>query len=561
VEDSVTTENLLPPLSISTADNLRFTATFSVGVWDDNAMQIRVASAKDAQGNENTNMTQAFTVDTRAPIFTDNGFVGLVAGMRQNVMQAGSSMFRYVDNTGSKQIYGRAEDNVNNVDNAEWCTVLVNGVLASKDAAENFFKAITLSRGLNTVIVKAVDRTGNEVSENIDNIFIDDQAPTITFNTITRKTGAVNWTGNGFQTNDNKPTISVTILDPGYPTSGLGVAYRGIANPDNLYVYLDNNDNLDDGQPAWGGQLDNKIPWVVDNGVFENKLDNLLSPCTGLVDGTYWIIVRANDNLGHAGDNDQWVIAKRSFVIDTTVPTWTTAQLQATVTVKDPTTSAPLGATTKITSWLISGGARKSGSTINVYVSASAPVLIGTVTASTTLNAGTGLYDYSLTVTLPQGVGKNVYIEEVDTASNSSGQVLLGTYTVDATPPVIALSSPAVDTTTGEAQITVSGTIADAIVTDPQTLIVTIDCTGATVAKTVYLNADGSFETTVPLVEGTNVINVVAMDGPITQTSGNQTVTTRSVTRSVTPLTTYAIILVVVALILAAIAIFRKEMK
>jgi subtilase family serine protease len=126
---------------------------------------------------------------------------------------------------------------------------------------------------------------------------------------------------------------------------------------------------------------------------------------------------------------------------------------------------------------------------------------------------------------------------------------------------VIALSAPAIDTTTDAAQITVSGTITDAIVTDPQTLGVTIDCTGASVAKTVYLDANGYFETTVPLVEGVNKINVVAVDGAVTATSGNQAVTTRTVTRTVTPLTTYAIILVVVALILAAIAIFRKEMK
>jgi subtilase family serine protease len=126
---------------------------------------------------------------------------------------------------------------------------------------------------------------------------------------------------------------------------------------------------------------------------------------------------------------------------------------------------------------------------------------------------------------------------------------------------VIVLSAPAVDTTTDAAQITVSGTITDLIVTDPQTLYVTIDCTGASVAKAVYLNASGSFETTVPLVEGINKINVVAADGLVTATSGNQAITTRTVTRTVTPLTTYAIILVVVALILAAIAIFRKEMK
>jgi len=552
-------ENRLPPLSISTDDNITFTATFSVGIWDDNAMQIRVASAKNVQGNENTNMTQTFTVDTRAPIIIENGFAGLVTGMRGNVAQPGTTtVYRYVDNTGSsKQIYGRAEDNENDADNDLWCTVYINDVLASKDAAENFFKTITLSQGLNTVIVKAVDRAGNEASENIDNIFIDTQPPTITFNTITKTTGAVSWTDNDFLINDNTPEINLTIFDPGYPDSGLGVAY------DNLNVYLNNSDNIDNiALAAPYGPLDNKSPWDVSTGVFENVIDNAGK---GLVNGTYWIIVSANDNLAHdVLDNDNWVIAKRSFTIDVSVPTWTTAQLNDPVTgvkVKDSATNAPLGPTTKKTSWSISGGARKPGSTINVYVAASAPVLKGTVTASPTPNSTTTLYDYSLTIELSEGANQSVFIEEISTASNSSGLVLFGTYTVDATPPVIVLSAPADDTTTDAAQITVSGTITDAIVTDPQTLIVTIDCTGASVAKAVYLNASGSFETTVPLTEGINKINVVAADGDVTATSGNQAITTSTVTRTVTPLTTYAIILVVVALILAAIAIFRKEMK
>jgi len=236
------------------------------------------------------------------------------------------------------------------------------------------------------------------------------------------------------------------------------------------------------------------------------------------------------------GQNIQWIGQFGTSAIDTSPPTWTQAQLQAAVTVKDAVTGVVLGfgGTTKKTSWWIEGGAREPGSTINVYVGASVPVLEGTTTASTTINNNTGLYDYSLTIELFEGAGQSAYIEEVDTASNTSGPVLLGTYTVDKTPPVIALSSPVDGTSTDAAQITVSGTIVDAVVTDPQALMVTIDCSGASVAKTVYLNADGSFQTTVPLVEGTNLINVVAADGAVTATSGNQAVTARTMTRTVT---------------------------
>jgi hypothetical protein len=564
VENSGQNENLLPPIletSFTTTDNITWVYQYiTVDNWDDNSVAVRLSSAKDVAGNENTNVENIITVDTRAPVFTDNGLATLVAGMRTDVTQAGTgTMFKYVDNNTSHNMSMVVSDNnLNNADNDIWVTsVVIDSTAATRDPTiENHWTvaAVTLSTGYSSaVVVTATDRTGNTRSENIENIFNDSQAPTITFNTITSVGGEVAWIENGKLINDNTPKIKVTILDPGYassPSTGLGVAF------DNLYVYLDSNENIDDGTLA---TLDNKSPWDVSTGVFENVLDNA---GLGLVNGTYWIIVVANDNLAHGVlDNDNWVIAKQSFRIDVSMPAWTQAQLQASVTVKDSATSAPLGNTTKKTSWLISGGARKPGSTIRVYVSASAPVLENTAIASITPNTSTGLYDYSLTINLSEGAGQSVYIEEVDTASNTSGLVLFGTYTVDKTPPVIALSAPADDTTTDAQQITVSGTILDAIVTDPQILIVTIDCPGATVLKTVYLDVNGSFETTVPLIEGINKINVVAADGAVTATSGNQAITTRTVTRTVTPLTTYAIILVVVALILAAIAIFRKEMK
>jgi hypothetical protein len=81
-----TKENLLPPLTLTTTDGITFTATFSVGEWDDNSCQVRITSAKDLAGNENTEgMVQSFTVDTRAPII-DNGVMGIVSGVREYVV-------------------------------------------------------------------------------------------------------------------------------------------------------------------------------------------------------------------------------------------------------------------------------------------------------------------------------------------------------------------------------------------------------------------------------------------------------------------------------------------
>jgi len=81
----------------------------------------------------------------------------------------------------------------------------------------------------------------------------------------------------------------------------------------------------------------------------------------------------------------------------------------------------------------------------------------------------------------------------------------------DTTPPMISISSPEDGATTDAASITVTGTVADAVSTYDK-LTVMIDATGVFVAKTVHLESDGSFSTTVPLNDGNNIILVTAED-------------------------------------------------
>jgi hypothetical protein len=521
-------------VSMTSSDNITWTGTYTTG---DNVLRDGVATIfvvndnfKDLVDHSGSgeNIIGTLKVDRRNPPIPSTTYGGLTK-LTTPINQSSQTITVYAfdnryDNNAANGIYGNVAGMTVKI---RMGTTTVN---RTADSTGKVMYLITLSEGSNEVGVSFVDLAGNESeNENVQTVICDTVKPSISI--TSPAAGAI--------INDNTPLITLTITDATLGvenenyTAGTNSGYR---------VELRRNDN------TVIAELKNSQPHVKNTLAFENTYP------TELVDNRYNIYVIAGDNL--QSDNTYF-----SFTIDTQAPTWTQAQLLAAVTLKDPTTLNVLGTTTKKTSWLISGGAWKPGSTINVYVSASPPILKGTATASTTLNNNTGLYDYSLTIELSEGVGKSVFIEEVDTASNTSGQVLFGTYTVDTTPPVIALSAPADDTTTDAAQITVSGTITDAIVTDPQILIVTIDCTGASVAKTVYPKANGSFETTVPLIEGINKINVVAADGAVTATSGNQAITTRTVTRTVTPLTTYAIILVVVALILAAIAIFRKEMK
>jgi len=528
VENSGNAENLVPPVTMTTTDNIYYYGYFTVGAWDDNVVVVRVASAKDAAGNENTaNMENTITVDTRAPIFISNGLSTLIAGVRENVVKAGTTtVYRYVDNLASENMVIIVQDNaVGQADNDLWVTsVTIDTTVATRDPTiENrWTKTITLSEGLSSVVkVTATDRTGNTKSENIENLYIDTQKPTIAFNTI----ASITWNENGKLINENKPRIKITVLDPGYAAcTGLGVAYE------NLQVYLDNDDNVANGVPAWGGLLENAIPWVVANGVFENILDNLADFCTGLLDGTYWVNVVASDNLAHAGSDN--VIARRSFRIDTSKPAFS-----ATGNITGWT--AVVTRTQNTTTLTISGSGlvAEAGGTVKVWKKGSFTLL------------GSGVVDdlgyYSATVTLSEGANE-LWVSLTDLANNESTKVLYGTVTVDSIAPVLTVT--AIPATTDKTTILVEGAC------DDMTATVKIRATGLD-EQTLTLGAGGAFSYAVPLVEGVNTITISAVDP-----ASNQAIPkTLTIERTVTSWGTYAIILVIVALILAAIAIFRKR--
>ena len=114
-------------------------------------------------------------------------------------------------------------------------------------------------------------------------------------------------------------------------------------------------------------------------------------------------------------------------------------------------------------------------------------------------------------------------------------------------PAWITTITSTVPETTDKTTLLVTGTC------DDLTATVTISATALT-KQTLSLGTDGSFSYAVPLSEGTNTITIEAID-PAT----NSSTTTLTTERTVTSWGTYAIILVIVALILAAIAIFRKR--
>jgi hypothetical protein len=550
-------DNKLPPISMSdwtTADSITFTYQFPVGAWDDNSMRVRIAGpwASDAYANENSDDAIVnFIVDTRKPVFVDNGLAALEALPFK--VQPGTGYSYRVDNKAEQIVNGIVQDNAGTrfgYDNQN--TTVIQSITitwgTSSAAAdflpdENFYKALTLSEGLNSVVrITATDWAGNSENVYIENIFIDTQAPTIEFNTITRKTGAVTFSS-GVRINDNTPEIKLTVLDPGYPTTGLGVAY------DNLIVKISDNalaalnpDNFFAHTATYLVTLDNKSPWDPSTGVFENVIDNAGN---GLVDGTYYIHVWASDNLFHGIENGK--VSSRSFIIDTTKPA--TGDIQLTVTSYQTTTPvAPQ--VMRTTTLTITGtiSASEVGGTINVYIDG---VLAASVKTTTTA--------WSLSVTLTpggvNGLGQKVEVSLTDEAGNESDKVLYGYFMADGSAPTVTISSPATGTATDKTSIQITGSVSKDDWEDYTELTVKIQVGGAAPGD-VTLGADGSFTTSATLGEGTNVITITAKDA-----AGNVGSASITVERTVTPLTTYAIILVVVALILAAIAIFRREMK
>jgi len=120
----------------------------------------------------------------------------------------------------------------------------------------------------------------------------------------------------------------------------------------------------------------------------------------------------------------------------------------------------------------------------------------------------------------------------------------------DAAEPSVSITAPEDKTTTSSITITVKGEVTD----EPAETGVTVRLNAGETSKEISLREDGTFSTTVPLSEGDTIISVSAADEA--SNSNSESVT---VTRTVTPWSMYAAVAAVIAIILAAIAVLRRE--
>jgi hypothetical protein len=374
-----------------------------------------------------------------------------------------------------------------------------------------WIKKITLSEGTQELGIQIVDKAGNASLENAENVTLDTTKPSVIM--VSPAAGAI--------IKDNKPLISLTISD-----ATLGIENAAFATVDNsgYTVQLRRGDN------AVLATLTPKTHPTSDpftSFTFENqwRLDNALP------DNAYNILVVAGDNL----QNENVYFR---FTIDTIKPTTASIDFAQTYT-----TSLGSPQKQKSITLPISGTVLELGGVIKVYV---AGQLAYTSDALTSL-------EWTASVTLTAGTTQRVQVTYTDVAGNESDKKDYGYFLADGSAPTVTISSPVTGTSTDKTSIQITGSVSKDTWEAYADLTVRIQVGGAA-PGTVTLGTDGSFTTSATLGEGTNVITITATDAVGNVGSGSV-----SVERTVTPLMTYAIIIVIVALILAAIAIFVKR--
>ena len=579
-------------------------------VWVDNS------GTEDLVGNVVGSgwTTTTFTVDKLAPP---------MPGTQSDYNSPFATLVNWLTNQSSWTISGTAKDNylgaIINAANAKVKIRIGTTVTeVTADANGNFSWPITLSEGKNEIGIRYVDLYGNEGPENVQTVFLDTKKPEIKMLTI----AGLTWKDN-IQIKDNQPKISLTITDPGYPTTGLGVENQTYSANAGFTVGLhyDNGDLL--------FPLTNALAWDKATGKFENILPQKLP------DGWYRIYVKAGDNL-NSSDNVMFrfgidtvppprtwsrtaqenpldgtssaspklfttstltisgsgaevgatvkvyvngveqtaarttVDSYGRFTTNVALPARTTAKIEVTLTdaagnecdrvlygyaiyrptlptpsaaenpLKDTTYTSPL--VVRVTSIPISGSGVDIGATIKVYVNDKVAVSV----------VADAYGRWSANVPITAGEVNKVEVTVSDRAGNESDRVLYGYVMTDKSAPKVTISAPAAGTTTDKATIAVSGKVTkDAWETYDE---IRVSAQVGLTSAPVPVASDGSFAVNVPLAEGANTIIVSAEDA-----AGNRDSASVTVERTVTPWGTYAIVLVVIALVLAAIAIFRKR--
>ncbi len=503
VAENAATENTQVTMTPN-ADKTIWTGTYTTENEDyenDGTAMIYVIGEQyeDLIGNKGTvDNTETFTVDRLAPTTPD---IGVITGFPDSPTTTATW---FIENEAMDNLLGNPVP-------LEGGTVKIRVGTTVYDVTPStsgyYSKSITLTEGTQEVGIQYIDRAGNVGEENAENITLDKTAPSIAWGTIAGKALV-----DGVEINDNAPKITLTISDAGLGVDNSDFGKLGDNMGYNVQLQNENNDPIEN--------LVNVL--AHDNNVlaFENTI-------SAQADSTYYIYVVAGDN--QLMDND---LVK--FVVDTEVPDPPVINAAYTIV---STMDTPV--VVKDASRTIAGTA-EAGATITVY---------GTVdTTETVLATTTAESQWTVTFTLTAGSNTKIEISATDVAGNEGSRTLYGWMLADASAPTVTLAE--LPETTDKTSITISGTVSKDAWEDWSDITLTVQVGVGRV--TVPIGAGGSYNYSLALSEGPNTIVVQATDE-----IGNASVTAHAVVeRTVTPWSIYAIILVIVALILAAIAIF-----
>jgi len=493
----------------------------------------------------------------------------------------------------------------------------------SPSSSGYFYQTVTLSQGKQEVGVQYVDKAGNAGLENVENVTLDSVAPAISITTPSsayskdntplivvsisdatlgvENTAYTNTTKSGYtvqlRRNDNSIAATLTPMTaiPGPFTSGIFENQWPTDNalPDNVYkVYAIAGDNLENAVVIFSFTIDTVAPSapaslvgsLVGTGTIASPTSTTSSAftLTGTAEANSSIKVYVTTDGGVT-----WTELTTAEATASATGAWSTSvsltgsagsttglKVTATDAASNESASTAYGyfkytpASASSLAGSVTGGVSAAAATVTT---SSSVAITGTaspnatITVYTTIDGGvtwtvygdvtasaSGAWTTTVALTEFAGDALGIAVTASDEASNESARALYGYLLYDPNAPAVELTAPISGTSTDQSSVEVAGTVSKDAWESYADITLTLQVgTGSVV---VPVSSDGTFVYSVALSEGLNTILVRASDGVNVGAPASV-----AVTRTVTQWATYAIIVVIVALVLAAIAIFRKR--
>jgi len=523
-------------LNFTSTDNITWTATYTVSDNEnrDGAVTIHFVTVKDRAGNllREQSWDNVLFADRTPPAKINLRLLDNWPGNLPNKRITETTVYVKASKMVVKDNYPKDVENENTVAKV----VLKVGTTEyqlSPDPEGNWCGSITLpAEGIYYMALYAVDKAGNVGEENGENVVYDVTPPTI----------SIASPENNLITNDNTQVLRVTVTD-----MGLGLDNSKFIEDENVGLVI----KLFKG--SLGGELIAEFSPKENENFFKATIDNnrpsdLVSIITGfafeneypeLEDNDYYLLVCAGDN--QQADN-KWI----KFTIDTKAPP---APPQANIT--GTLGLAPIGTVyqprpTRDKTVQFGGLALADSAKVKIFITTDGGLNWKEIKE---VDVTEGTWSATIDVSPYEGQTVGIGVRAYDKAGNKSELTLYGYLIYDAKAPTVEIVEK--ELKTDKASVVIHGKVK----IDPwekyDDITVTVQPLTAAIA---YNRATGEFTVSAKVEEGTNIVTVTATDKV-----GNSSTAYATITRTVTPWATYATILVVIALVLAAVAIFRKR--